>query len=56
MDTNIIMLSIAVGALIVGCFSGLGFNYLVQNGKEPKATLTTANTVINVLRQQWRYR
>ncbi|KLU64000.1 hypothetical protein DEAC_c39940 [Desulfosporosinus acididurans] len=46
MDTNVIMLLISLGSLIVGSVAGLGINFLVQKGKDPKVILSTADTVL----------
>ncbi|MDQ7094293.1 hypothetical protein REC12_11900 [Desulfosporosinus sp. PR] len=47
MDTNVIMLLIALGSLVIGGIASLGINYLTQKGKNPQAMLNTANTVIS---------
>ncbi|MDQ7092114.1 hypothetical protein REC12_00735 [Desulfosporosinus sp. PR] len=46
MDTNVIMLLIALGSLVVGSVAGLGINYLAQKGKDPKTILNTADNVL----------
>ena len=47
MDSNLIMLLIAVGSLVIGAGAGLGINYLTKKGQDPQAILSTANTVIS---------
>ncbi|WP_088227772.1 hypothetical protein [Desulfosporosinus sp. FKB] len=46
MDTNVIMLLISLGSLVVGSVAGLAINYLVQKGKDPKVILNTADMVL----------
>lgn len=46
MDTNVIMLLIALGSLVIGSVAGLGINFLVQKGKDPKVILNTADMVL----------
>lgn len=46
MNTNLVMLLIAFGFLVAGAAGSITFNYLAQKGKDPKAILDTADTVI----------
>lgn len=46
MNTNIVMLMIALVCLAAGAGANWGISYLKQKGKDPKAMLNTADTVL----------
>jgi len=47
MSTNLIMFLIVILILVIGAGTGWGITYLTQKGKDPKAMLNTADTVID---------